>query len=139
MRDLRPAGRRAPRLRAVEIGISTTSSWSWPTMLWPLRSSTPTTSCGTWRMRTVSPTGIGLAEQAARHGLAEQHDLGGRVDVLRLEQPRPSATAQLRATRYSGVTPRIDAFQLLLPNTIWPEPRSCGAEASTSGISRCSA
>ena len=42
---------------AVLIGISTTSSWSWPQLDWPLRSSTPTTTNGTFRIRTICPMG----------------------------------------------------------------------------------
>ncbi len=45
------------RLRAVEIGISTMSSWSWPSAFCPLRSSTPITSSGTLRTRITSSTG----------------------------------------------------------------------------------
>ncbi len=41
------------RLRKVDSGTMTTSSWSWPTEFWPLRASTPITVSGTFFTRMV--------------------------------------------------------------------------------------
>ncbi len=42
---------------AVLSGISTVSSWSWPKVVWPLRSSTPMTPKGTFLIRMIWPSG----------------------------------------------------------------------------------
>ncbi len=42
---------------AVLSGIRIVSSWSWPQVVWPLRSSTPMTVNGTFLIRMTCPTG----------------------------------------------------------------------------------
>ncbi len=67
---------------AVESGISTTSSWSWPHEFWPLRSSTPITVKGTFLMRTIWPIGSASPNRFCAVVWPEQRDLRGAVDVL---------------------------------------------------------
>ena len=70
-----------------------TSSWSWPDGDWPLR-----VEHADHRERHVLDADD-LAEGSAspnrllRHGLAEQRDLGGAVDVLRGEEAARDAPA----------------------------------------------
>ncbi len=75
------------RLRAVVTGMSTISSWSWPTMLCPLRSSTPSDDVRHAPDAHGFPDRVGLAEERPRHRLAEQHDLGRRIDMRLVEAP----------------------------------------------------
>ena len=58
------------------------SSWSSPTMSAPLRLRTPRTRKGTSLTYTSLPTGDSLAEELARHRLAQQADHGDVADVV---------------------------------------------------------
>ena len=113
------------RLRAVVIGISTRSSWSWPIMLWPLRSSTPITWCGTRRMRTVSPTGSASPNSDFATVWPSSTTFAAE-STCDWSNGLPDATSHCRASRNSGVVPWICVAQLLLPNTTCPLPRSDG-------------
>ena len=72
---------------------------------WPLGASTPTTLNGTLRTRIVWSSGSSLAEQVRGDGLAEDGDDLAAPHLLRLEQPRPSATLPFAGGELVGSTP----------------------------------
>jgi hypothetical protein len=122
------------------IGISTTSSWSWPIMLWPLRSRSPTITCGTLRMRIVWPTGSASPNRASATVCPTS---------TTLTLPSTSAPVIGRArrhlpfARFQVVRRHAEDLvdQLLLPNTTWPRraaavrrPRSRRPRAAWRGV-----
>src|SRR5207244_6185995 len=85
---------------AVERGMRIVSSWSWPDVLCPFRSSTPITVNGILLIRMISPTGSASPKRDADpvgeisvpkegHGarLTKQGDLRGALDVGRFDRP----------------------------------------------------
>ena len=107
-------------------------------MLWPLRSSTPITVCGTRRTRIVSPTGS-ASPNSDRATVCPSSATLAAPSMSAASIGLPLVTLHSRAARYSGVMPRICVAQLLLPNTAWPLPRSCGAATAIPATSRCNA
>ncbi len=104
---LRPAANLlAPSTRflAVLIGISRMSSWSWPIMFWPLRSSTPMIVSGTLLTRTTWSTGLVSPNRFCATVCPIRATLPAPL-ISACSKPRPSITAQSRTWRYSGEVP----------------------------------
>ncbi len=96
---------------AVVMGIRIWSSWSWPHVVWPLRSSTPMMVNGTFLIRITWPSGSSSPNRlrATVWPTSATFDAPSTSSWVSI---RPSITSQSRAGKYSGVTPRMPVHQL---------------------------
>ena len=120
---------------AVLRGIRTVSSWSWPKVVCPLRSSSPITVKGTFLMRITWPSGSPSPNRLLATVWPRSATLLAPSISSRLKS-RPSTTSHSRVVKYSSVTPWMPVAQLRLPQTTWALPREVGAAATTAGMSR---
>ena len=89
---------------AVDSGTKTTSSWSLPNGVCPFSPRTPITVKGTRRMRIVRPIGSAPANSSRTTVPPTSATLAAERNSLGV-MARPLATTQLRASKYSRVTP----------------------------------
>src|SRR5207247_10391801 len=115
---------------AAASGRRMTSSWSCPHELCPLRSSTPMTRNGMFRMRMICPRG---SASAKRFSTVVWPSSATFVAPSTSSPPigRPATTDQSRASKYSAVTPCTTVAQFELPYTTCSVPRTDGAAAWT--------
>jgi hypothetical protein len=99
---------------AVLSGISTVSSWSWPKVVWPLRSSTPITPKGTFLIRMTWPSGSPSPKRLPTTVWPMSATLAAPSTSSWLKR-RPSVTSHSRAMKNSPVTPCTLVAQLRLP------------------------
>ena len=120
---------------AAASGRRMTSSWSCPHELCPLRSSTPMTRNGMFRMRMICPRG---SASAKRFSTVVWPSSATFVAPSTSSPPigRPATTDQSRASKYSAVTPCTTVAQFELPYTTCSVPRTDGAAAWTVCTSR---
>ncbi len=108
---------------AVLSGMRIWSSWSWPQVVWPLRSSTPMTVNGTFLMRITSPSGSSSPNRLRATVCPIMATLAA-ASTSSWVSCRPSITSQSRAGKYSGVIPSTAVAQFRFAYTTWTLPRT---------------
>jgi len=86
------------RLRKVDMGTMTMSSWSCPKAFCPLAASTPTTMKGTPRTRTIWPSGSSSANSSRATVWPSQATLAEPC-CSAASNRRPAASGHSRASR----------------------------------------